>query len=522
MKALKLVLPTLALGAATVFVAPAQTSDGFSTIHSGLNLNQRDFRVRNNFADGVSNNNNTPNPDFPGFFGAMQAVWKGAAEWGSSIRGGDPTQTLGNGNANFDFSFQGVPSGAGGLSSNIVSVLGSCSGGTLAFVQGGGNGWTMKFCDNWTWSDGPGFASGGQFDIQGVGTHEFGHSLGLGHSNVSSATMWPSTPNGNGQRSIAGDDINGLQFIYGAKSASKPEISSVSIGAGTITINGSNFDPVDNDVWFTNRNITGASLSDPRIRVTGVASVGGAGNQIVVGIPGDAGPGEVLVQVPGSAGSALSNAVAADVDGGGGNDVSITSITPSTIDRLIPGTDQTITIAGLGFDVNTDLLLDGSPVTTIWTIVNGNTITLDMPSVSLGVHTFEVDNGSSNDTSNVTVVANATPTLECGTGNVANPVFQSGFPVVRAGLPGEIHLLIGSPSGFPSDIPGLIHLDLGNQFSQSVNLGAAVIGPDGVHESSLSVVGLSGTPLFFQCLRIPVPFGFPLQESNRQWVTQVD
>ena len=49
-------------------------------------------------------------------------------------------------------------------------------------------------------------------DIQGVSCHEYGHALGLGHSTVGGATMFPSiSGSGVGARSIAADDVAGIQ-----------------------------------------------------------------------------------------------------------------------------------------------------------------------------------------------------------------------------------------------------------------------------------------------------------------------
>ena len=51
--------------------------------------------------------------------------------------------------------------------------------------------------------------------IEGVMVHEVGHMLGLGHSNVSGATMYPSVSYcNNGPASLATDDINAINDLY--------------------------------------------------------------------------------------------------------------------------------------------------------------------------------------------------------------------------------------------------------------------------------------------------------------------
>ncbi|XP_047331013.1 metalloendoproteinase 2-MMP-like [Impatiens glandulifera] len=82
-------------------------------------------------------------------------------------------------------------------------------GGILAhstFPPGG----KLHFDANETWVDG---ARAGAFDIGTIGLHEIGHLIGLGHSNVQSAIMWPIAPLG-ATKGLAPDDIAGIRALY--------------------------------------------------------------------------------------------------------------------------------------------------------------------------------------------------------------------------------------------------------------------------------------------------------------------
>jgi hypothetical protein len=63
----------------------------------------------------------------------------------------------------------------------------------------------------------------GGFYVEDVATHEFGHALGLGHSAVSDATMVSGQQYcGTYKRSLATDDILGLEVIYPVSSTNVP------------------------------------------------------------------------------------------------------------------------------------------------------------------------------------------------------------------------------------------------------------------------------------------------------------
>ena len=55
----------------------------------------------------------------------------------------------------------------------------------------------------------------GAFFIEDIATHEFGHALGLAHSTVASATMYPSISSCSQQsRTLDADDIAGVLSLY--------------------------------------------------------------------------------------------------------------------------------------------------------------------------------------------------------------------------------------------------------------------------------------------------------------------
>jgi len=324
----KLLLPASALGIAAALILPAENVAGYSTIGGSLGYTQRDLRAYNNFPDAASNNNTVEDDNFPGYTGCFVAFWKGAVEWASELHGGtgdgDPGQNggLGTGGANFDPFWAGEATGTGGTNDNIVSSVSSCSSGVLAYCETPiSNGWRIRMCESWTWADGPGTSTGGGMDIQGIFCHEYGHALGLGHSTVGSATMYPSA-SGNGvpARTIASDDVAGVQYIYGARANNKPKITGVSFSGNVMTVLGSGFTSTGNQVWFTSANATSTG-GDPKISVTGLTS---NGSSIAVNIPAGAGPGNVMVKTSGNAHDDMSNAwptdLAGSTGGGGGDD----------------------------------------------------------------------------------------------------------------------------------------------------------------------------------------------------------
>ncbi|MGQ0552310.1 MAG: IPT/TIG domain-containing protein [Planctomycetota bacterium] len=367
----------LALTALGSLALPTGTA-AFSVIGGNLSTSQRDFRVFNNFSDTQANNNTTPHANFPGHTGAVMAIWKGHVEWASGPYAGNglgdglsSNVNLGDGGANFDNTFQGLATSAGGSNGNVHSEEAGSSGSTLAYTQTPiSDGWTIRYLSSWTWQDGPGTVSSG-IDLQGVACHEIGHSLGLGHTSVSGSTMTPAiSGTGTGQRSIGSDDIAGVQSIYGVKSASKPTITGIvgtkAIGS-SLTINGSNFSATGNEVWFTKSSSDGNPT-----KVTGVAS---SGTSLTVTIPGGVVDGEVLVKGNFSGHSSLSNAWPIDVGAPSGDAPTLSGVSPT----LGPsGGFTVVALTGTGF-TGVHTVMFGAVPAASFVVNSGTSITAESP-----------------------------------------------------------------------------------------------------------------------------------------------
>jgi Matrixin len=61
------------------------------------------------------------------------------------------------------------------------------------------------------------------FYIEDIAAHEFGHALGLGHSTLPAATMYPSVASCNqSNRILDADDVDGILSLYGPRAGSGP------------------------------------------------------------------------------------------------------------------------------------------------------------------------------------------------------------------------------------------------------------------------------------------------------------
>jgi hypothetical protein len=152
---------------------------------------------------------NTANLDLP------DAAAEGAMQAGANVWANQSGASVG-----FNYLGRSAQATTGFDSVNLVVFRNASSGSAIATTYWWSNGSHIIDADIVFWDAAFLFFSGssgcaGGFYIEDIAAHEFGHAIGLGHSAISAATMYPSVSTCNqGNRTLDSDDIAGARFLY--------------------------------------------------------------------------------------------------------------------------------------------------------------------------------------------------------------------------------------------------------------------------------------------------------------------
>jgi len=201
------------------------------------------------------------------------------------------------------------------------------------------------------------------------------------------------------------------------------------------------------------------------------------------------------------------------------------SVAPAAIPALVPGTQKTVTLHGAGFGPATVVELNGAPLTGSpkpYQFVSPTEIAVDLPQVaSLGSITLGVSHAQAGGELHDEVAAQLVPTdgpaLQLGDGDPGETAFTVfGIDAILAGTPGATQVLVASVFPQQSVLPGVVSLELGNQFAFVPVVGTyqvdAVQGWTEVHVALPSVP--PGTVIFAQTVELSA--AFPFASSNLQ------
>jgi hypothetical protein len=139
-------------------------------------------------------------------------ISSGINAWGIASKGGTTTLSGARNDGQNVISWSklgGTTLGVTNYTTTDTSQSQVCSGNLIyRFVEV-----DVRFNNAFTWQTSSTCTNG--YDLAGVSTHEFGHAVGLGHTNVSGATMYPSVASCDfSMSSLANDDKAGYSAIY--------------------------------------------------------------------------------------------------------------------------------------------------------------------------------------------------------------------------------------------------------------------------------------------------------------------
>ncbi len=214
--------------------------------------------------------------------------------------------------------------------------------------------------------------------------------------------------------------------------------------------------------------------------------------------------------------------------GGGSNPPVITGATPNVLDAVAIDGPVTVTLTGTGFTGTTQVEVDGVALASFppeWALISNTQITARVGfQTKLGPIDITVTDPDGSATTQVTIQANPSPTIELSGSDPGFVLTATGLKIYSASQPGDIVYVLGSLSNVPTVLPGLINSAIGNNGLALKLLDVRVInGTTGYEITNVPLVGTGlppGTKLYVEGAVVDgLTLSLPAMATNLQTAT---
>jgi len=187
-----------------------------------------------------------------------------------------------------------------------------------------------------------------------------------------------------------------------------------------------------------------------------------------------------------------------------------------SVHPLSPGTRPDQTLSGSGFTSGAQVSVDGTLLPAADLCFQGSaSLQLNLPLLDIGTHSLTVTDGANSQTISFDVVAPPAPLFQVGVGDIDQPIFSFvPTPFTYVGAPGDMQMCLVSNALAPSVLPGLVSLEIGNNFSDLRHCLIMTVPAVG-HVTRTDMLSLLPLTAYYG-QTISVNSGFPVPVSNLQ------